>query len=103
MSGHLERHMRQAHNNCGGPYTVEHHDHHHRFDNHLQHVHPAPLVDPSAITQLGVDLELKDNAWFDHTADSPVVSGDIERVGVMPDATGGANLRLSYRRRIVRV
>lgn len=89
MSKHLDDHMRQMHA-CIGPFTPAHHDAHHNGapgPGDVGHVHPAPLVDVSSLAALGVDLELKDGAWWPHLADSPVKSGNIERVGVLPNAT----------------
>jgi len=40
-------------------------------------------------THLAVDLEIEDGSWFEHTADHPVVSGRIERVGCLPRGTKG--------------
>jgi hypothetical protein len=92
MSGHLEHHMRDAHR-CIGPFTIAHHDEHHALPDRVEtpHRHVPPLVDPSSITQLGVDLEIADGSWWPHLADSPVKSGAIDRVGVLPNSTTGGH------------
>lgn len=38
-------------------------------------------------TTLGVDMSLEDGSWWPYLADSPVKSGAIDRVGVLPNAT----------------